>query len=461
MGLLSKMNPTLRTIIICAVTFVVAAAVCITALIVSATVNPDTIINSIRHDAAKIEQRGDYPIVIGQTGTPKYRYDGFTDSLMLLQAIPDRSQSALDNAVLGPYYAIGDGTPGGDGTGGVSPTAALLELVDDPSIEQQRSYVLYWHGYVVPLRALLTIMSPTNIITLNCALFALLAVLVFEAFRRTGGLTYALAFLAALIITFSWITPLGFQFFTTYLIAFLATLVLSWMLQSAKRLSLIVPFFLTVGLLTAFFDFLTTPLLTFLLPLSLYLLWRVTKARERSITLTFSDSFRKIVSVGMSWLVGYAGFWASKWLMTAIVYSAKYATDEFAYALSQRSGIQDGASLQDRVIAIYNNLYQLFAAHPDGSIFMGEFFLIAFAVIAALAALWWLLVKKSNTSAQQIKESLPMLLVAAGPYVWYFMVAQHSTFHSWFTWRLQTASLLAVAFFILLSVNWSGLRKRT
>jgi len=460
MKFLSGMNPALRNIIICVATFITVATLCIAALILSANVDPDTIINSIRRDALALEQRGDYPIVISQQredalisfAMPKYRYDGFTDGIMLLQSIPNRNLNALENAVRAPYHAIGDGTPGGDGTGGISPTQALLEYTADPlNSEQNRSYVLYWHGYVVPLRILLSFMSPTNIITLNIVVFLLLAILVFEAFRRTGGWTYGIGFILALLVTFAWITPMGFQFYTAFLLAFLATLVLWWLLQSKHGRRLIMPFFLALGMLTAFFDFLTTPLLTFLLPLVLYILWITKKGRSASIP--------SLIAKGAAWLVGYAGFWAMKWVMTAIVYSAVYANSEFGYAIAQRSGSADGG-LMYRFNAIYNNLYQLLSLAPDGSIFPGPFFMIFFVSLAALAMLWWMLVKRSNTSMTQAKHALPMLLVATGPYVWYFVLAQHSTFHSWMTYRLQIASVLALIFFVLLSVDWAQFGKK-
>ena len=436
------MTAGVRTIIRCVLTFLVLGTLCIAALIASSLVSPDAIMDSIRDSRAQIEKRGDYPLFFAET--PKYRYDGFTDSLMLMQSIPDSNLNAIENVVLAPYHAEGAGT------GGNSPTASLLNMIDDPSTEQDRNYVLYWHGYVVPLRVLLTVFSPMTIIVLNCIVFAVLTALVFETYRRTGGLAFGITFIVALLMTFSWITPLGFQFFTSYLLAFLATLALFWLIKT-ERLAWIVPLFLAVGLLTAFFDFLTTPLLTFLLPLALLLLWRIKEEKEGSV--------RKVFSAGAAWLVGYAGFWATKWLMTAIVYSADYANSEFAFAITQRSG-SEGQGLSYRFNAIYNNLYQLLAFQPDGSIYPGELFLLVGLGLAILAAIWWLLFMRSHTQKSQVKRALPMLLVAAGPYVWYFVISQHSTFHSWMTYRLQTASVLALIFFVLLSIDWAGLRNK-
>ena len=435
-----------RSLILSAAAFVLVGFICFALLFLSGFIPPQVLSDSIRHNALEIEERGDYPIFFSET--PKYRYDGFSDSLMLLQSIPDRNLTALENAVLGPYYALGIDTPGGSGTGGISPTMALLEKVADPSIENNRNYILYWHGYVVPLRVLLTVVSPMTIVTLNVFVFILLSVLVFEVFRRTGGLSYGIAFFVALLVTFSWIVPLGFKFFTCYLIAFIATLVLYWLLQDDTRREWIAPFFLTAGLLTAFFDLLTTPLLTFLLPLSLYLLWVIKRGLEKP--------FMRTLTAGASWLIGYAGFWATKWLLAAMVYGAEATNAEFVSTIAQRSGTE-GVALTYRFGAIYNNLYQLAAIHPDGSIYMGEFFMLTGIALFIAAVIWGLLVKASSTDGEQVKQALPMLLVALGPYVWYFFVANHSTFHSWFTYRLQMMSLLAVVFFVLLSVNWTGL----
>ena len=449
------MTPATRTILRCAASFLVVGTACFVLLLISGLVSPQTMINSITRDAAEIEMRGDYPdpVFQGRFEPPiaKYMYDGFTDGIMLMQAIPDRNRNLVENAIMGPYYAIGDGTPGGDGTGGISPTTALLELVNNPTeVEQQRTYVLYWHGYVVPMRALLSIMSPMTIVILNVVVFILTSAAVFEVFRRTGGLAFAITWLIALLATWAWITPLGFQHFTAFHIAMLATVALYFVLKRSKHHEWVVPLFLITGLLTAFFDFLTIPLLTFLLPLSLYYLWLIKVRKEPSLL--------KSVHAGAAWLIGYAGFWATKWLVTAIFYSAQYANSEFAYALAHRGTAGDGG-LHYRFAAIYNNLYQLFAFAPDGSVFMGQLFTMVAIAAAVLTAAWYALVKYTRTSHDQVKRAAPMLLVALGPYVWYFAVTQHSTFHSWFTWRLQVGLILGVIFFILLSIDWSALRK--
>ena len=440
-------NKYLQSYLLALAAFFVVGITCFILIFASTFIPRERIISSIARGYTAIESRGDYPLFFAEA--PKFRYDGFTDSLMMQRSIRDRNMTAFEDVVLAPYYAIGADTPEGSGTGGVSPTQSLLLMVSDPQLENNRDYVLYWHGYVLPLRILLSFMSPMSIIVLNCVIFALLSLLVFEVFRRTGGWAFGIAFIASLVATFAWIAPLGFQFFTSFLLAFLATLVLYYLLQKGSRRVWIVALFLTTGLLTAFFDFLTTPLLTFLLPLALFLFWCAKKEIGRT--------FFHTTQYGAGWLLGYAGFWSAKWGLAASLKGFEYANAEFAYAIAQRGG-SAGSGLEYRIAAIYNNLYQLVSMRPDGSILMGEFFMLTGIVVFVAALIWWLLVKASKTETAQIKRALPLLLVAAGPYVWYFVVAGHSTFHSWFTYRLQMATVLAVIFFILLSIDWSGLR---
>ena len=69
--------------------------------------------------------------------------------------------------------------------------------------------------------------------------------------------------------------------------------------------------FLVAGMLTVYLDFLSTETLTLLIPLLFVL-----RIREHDKCL---DNGGFAIKNAVLWLVGYAGMWASKWLIASII----------------------------------------------------------------------------------------------------------------------------------------------
>ena len=433
---------TIRVLLLCALTFIVISVLSITLLVTSNFVSPEVLTRSIKRDVQEFTQDGDRPNVIGTES--KYRLDRFTDSIMLMQSIPDRNMTAFENAIMAPFF---DYIPE---EGRVSPTVSLQKFLEDESIENNNFYILYWHGYRVPLRALLPFLSPLQIITLNSALLLLLGLAVMEVFRRVGGWAMAIAFVIALLATFSWIAPLSFQYFTCYLLAFIATLVLYWMLKTKRGYTWIMPLFLAVGMLTSFFDFLTTPLLTFLLPMTLLLVWNIKQGNKG----LYSD----MVFAGAAWLFGYAVFWALKWALTAFAHCSELANDLFVGQITGRGG-SDGYGIEYRLEAVLNNIYFL-GINPESRADLTTFIPAVMIVAACIFLSWLLLFFLTGRNVSKLKTALPLLLICAGPYLWYFVLANHSLIHRWFTYRLQIASIFALLLFFILSLDWNHIYKK-
>ena len=145
-------------------------------------------------------------------------------------------------------------------------TNELLKLVNG---ERQKvfDYARYWHGYIVILIPMLMVFDVIGIrIILQCILLTLLVMLLYYISKRRSW-KYSFIFLLAFIALdlFTWITTI--QGILIMILAVLYSLLIASGKITHKNLNINL---FIVGALSAYLDFFTTPLMSFLLPVITY-----------------------------------------------------------------------------------------------------------------------------------------------------------------------------------------------
>ncbi|MCL2606756.1 MAG: hypothetical protein FWD93_05710 [Coriobacteriia bacterium] len=406
--------------------------------------SPNSIRNSITPDLTRLVDQGNHPIVFGNAA--KYSLDRHTDAIMMNMAIPDRSLAVLEGAILAPVYDHLD-----EGGNSRLPVESLAVKVLDTSVDNNAFYLTYWHGYLVPLRAVLTVTSFFNIILLNFVLLTMLFAVVLEIFRRVGGWPAIPAMFIAFIFAAGWLIPQSVQYANMFYLGLIATIALYLLLRQEKKIIWLACFFLATGMATSFFDFLTTPIITLIAPLTLLVMWEFKHQRQ---------SVFKVVGLTISWAFGYIVFWILKWLVALQVHSPDFVNAMFNNSFSLRSGISEESGIMQRVEAIRRNIYQL--AWSPGPMNEGDFLslrLLALIVVVAVV-IWLAILLLARLDLRRLSTAAPLLLLALAPYLWYFAISNHSYVHSWFTYRSQAVSIFATIMFIVLSIDWQNLSRR-
>ena len=96
----------------------------------------------------------------------------------------------------------------------------------------------------------------------------------------------------------------------------------------------------------------------------------------------------------------------------------------------------------DRIGTIQRNLKAWMNVQDAGVISWSKVVLVILAV--TLLLIIWKKLKDWRT----ICAYLPILLVAAYPYIWYLVMSNHSQIHYWYTYRAQLVTLFGVLLFI-------------
>lgn len=342
----------------------------------------------VHEGRAQLWNDGSKPNAYGDA--PGAQLDSATDILMLERAVRDESQSA--------FYAAMD----------------------------QQDYARYWHGYLLYLRPLLKFFSYSDIRILHYYVIFLLAFACAGQIRRRLGILPALGFILSLLSGFISVVPLSLQYTSVFVVMLVACLLLL-RFSRVNDFSRLLPFFLAVGSLVNFFDYLTVPLLTLGYPLLLLLLLQ---AQKKDVPLT--SLLKTLVLCSLAWGMGYALTWAAKWLIGSLALSRNVLQEALSSILHRTVATGDAVEYPlQRAEMLLLNLKNFL---PRGTRVM-----LSLGLVAALVK-----TVRHYAGHGRLRLVFAFALVFLFPYAWYMALANHAQVHAWFTYRLQMMSLFAL-----------------
>lgn len=295
-------------------------------------------------------------------------------------------------------------------------------------------YPRYWHGYQVLLRPLTVVFQVQELRYLGMLLFYLLffwsAWLIAQKTKPLHAMLYVLTIASGYLVA----VTTCFQYLTTFYVLFLSLIVLLYRYDKDRPMRLMLYFFI-IGMVENFFDFLTYPIITLGIPLIL-LLWM--KVRDERAD--FKNNFWFMFKASISWGLGYALCWISKWAITTVVLGVRYFWRTMSVVQYRLEGSEDEPL--DRIGTIRKNLKAWMNVQDEGIISWSKVALLI--LIAALILVIWKKLKDMKT----ILAYVPILFVAAYPYIWYLVMSNHSQIHYWYTYRAQLVTLFGIFIFM-------------
>ena len=360
------------------------------------------------------EKEGDYPREIAKNEAT--RRDNFTDALMLNIASYRGDKSLIEKAFGNYYVTTSDDTAGG-----------WLANRNSES-RNEISYARYWHGYVVVLKILLQFMNYQEIRWIIYMVDLTLIILIALYLQRVGKLKYLAPFLIVLMFFPLMTVSKSLQFSTVFIPTLAGIMVLLKDKQNVRQTY--DRLFLVEGIIIAYLDLLTYPLVNvgFLLCFALIV-------DESS---HWIEKIKKTLINTILWFVGYAGMWASKWLISSFLLKRNVLTDAMeAASIRMSSNSADSSWTYGEVVK--RNIEHC----PD--------IIIPVCIIFVL----YIIVRifRNGIELQSIKNSVSYIIIAIMPFAWYFVLKNHSQIHAFFTHRELAVAYLAVLFFFTAIVS--------
>lgn len=386
---------------------------------------------NLQKDTPYFLSQGDLNYVLGEEYL-SFAGDFPSDVLMVKTCIYDNDEQSFLNRVFGDYhYLFEDYETDSDKN-------LLLDLNRgwlDEGVEVP-SYVFhygrYWHGYQVVLKPMLCMFSWREIVIIGFFIQLMIFILTIVLIYKNHGAMW----IVPIVVLYFLLNPISiavsFQYQSLYYITFgclifIESKVGRMMLNSKSY----VYFFLLIGILTSFFDFLTYPIV----PIGICLCWMVTNSDGNLM-----KNVKKVIAGGLSWGCGYGLFWASKWLITTLVTSENI----FSNAGKSFSGYisKEGNS----VLSVIAENYEVLLKKPY----------VLLLILTFGAVIYWSL--RNISDIKNFVSFLPCLLLGALPIVWYIFASRHSYLHSYMTHRDSIVTYFAVmAYFLSVS---NGIEKQ-
>lgn len=355
---------------------------------------------------------------------PGAKQDNFTSSLMLNTTYCPLNKNSIYNAFANPRADFKRKNQPAN----LFFSSFSSDLTDAQIIEYPR----YWHGYVVVLKPVLTLLELSQIRILNYIVQTFLLIIVCFLILKRLNKKALLAFLIAVFFINPVSLGMTLQYSSVYYITLLTliTILKSNTAPSYKA-------FLWAGIATSFFDILTSPLLTLGFPLIISIL--LTKT-------TLKTGFIRIISFSAAWTTGYAVFWSLKWIIASLILQKNIISDGIKNVLYRTSGngtLESGQTDWSAYHAISANLAEI---KPE---------LAALAILVSFLILT-LSCFNSKYTLKKDTRSLLLLVVGTYPFLWYSVVINHSIIHPILTYRI-----LAIAIFALIAAYAAAIQNKT
>lgn len=373
---------------------------------------------SIKHHIAEsapvIAAEGNYPKAI--MGVEQCQMDNFTDALIMNQIYNiDRK-----HPVRSSMRMIRMSEKGGDW----NQTGLLQRSVNGETLMEQH-YARYWHGGSFFYRPFFMLMDYTTMrFVLYIVSSILLLILAFIYYQKAGWVK-TLALSAGFLLTYGFVTQFSLQLFPVMALTVIASILVIKKCQSNDCMML----FFVVGSLACYCDLLTTPLLTLGVPLAIML------SLSDDAQFDVRDNLIKITKLTLLWGLGFALTFVTKWALATLVLGQNIFTDAYGVAIYRME-----ADEFTRWDAIVKNFEML------------NLWIIGIAMVL-LVVFNVLIHKKFNC-----KKAILFFVLALSPYVWYFILSNHSYIHWWFTYRLQAVTIVSVL--LLLAEPFSSFFKK-
>lgn len=359
----------------------------------------------------------------------------YADSILLNVIYSEDSNHPAESAMWAKYYEKIKMDTNKD----------FVNMVKD-HLEPNQQYIRYWHGSIIILKPLLVFFNIEQIYIINKILMYLMALVLFIIlFKKSKKVS--IIFLFSMIMVAFPIVPKCIEYTWTFYIMIIVSII-SLLIEKKGDKPLYTLFFIT-GMITCYFDFLTTELITLFVPLLLIVGIRKEENRNGS----FKECVFLLLKCSMLWGISYVAMWFSKWILASLILNINamdYVKDSAWLRLNGLQNIESKEIMYTGAIyKNFHNLYPLNIVKKTSTlwIYVG----IVFSLI--LATFDWKNIKKKWFS-------LIMLIIGIIPYIRYLILANHSYKHAFFTFRSQIITIIALGLIVLDCFNRELIKKK-
>lgn len=372
----------------------------------------------VRESGASLQTEGNYWRML--PNSPYTNLDNYTDSLMLLTAAYDQTETNLFKRAMNNYHiTINDAT--------MPESCMLLGSAEDRGYALHQ-YGRYWHGYLVVLKPLLLFLNIDEIRQLNwlCIMGSAMGIGILLYHRKK--LKYLFPYLLAICFMNPGTIANSLQNSTAFLTASVGIILLLLLYAREKFRAHIWLFFMVLGMATSYFDLLTYPVVALGFPLAFWLV--LTEGDAVGIRKGLRIWGQLILHSAM-WALGYVGMWGAKWVLASLITGQRYVTDALNNILIRSGNVAFGEEFT--LTNLYTKLWYYMSISKIWTL------TLVFVALCAVA----LCFSRKRWSAWPL--TVAFLLIALYPLLWGIGAKNHTYIHDLFTHRNWGLTILGLS----------------
>lgn len=301
-------------------------------------------------------------------------------------------------------------------------------------------YMRYWHGSMLIIRPLLSLFDIEQIYYIMAFIVFMLLIIFLISLILKKCYALIIIFMIGIVFTASWYVPFCLEYVWTYLIMFIVTIIAMHIENKNNANEKINMLMFVSGIMTCFFDFLTTEVLTVLIPIICIFYMRCCKHKGNDIYREMKNTFKWLCLWGM----GYISMWGVKWLLDAIVLQVNVWDFVKDRAMLRINDGKYGIELLQMINeTIKKNFFTLNIVNKVSHATTIKVISVISAFI--ILGIIYLILKKDKETLNKI---FILCFLGTIPYIRYIILPSHSYHHYYFVFRLQLATILSLGLVI-------------
>lgn len=414
--------------------FITVSVLCFL-LILATKIPKKMIVDNLKESAEYYENK--LGIHEKEFGFKKEKLHYYADSILLNIMFYLDSDNAIKSIMKANYYKV-------------TWNDTNIDFINAIKFEKQANngYVRYWHGSLIMLKPLMLIFNIEQIYLLNIIIYWILFIILIVLLLKKYKLLALVFFITSIMVTL-YATPYCLEYIWTVLIMLVVSII-SILIEKKGNKKLYILYFVT-GIITCFLDFLTTELLTILIPIIFVILIGY---KENRLT-NLKQSLKFVVVSSLLWLLGYTLMWFTKWILASIILDINAFEEVKSNAMLRINwNFKKDLNIIVYIQMLLKNIQEIYPLNKLSS----DMKLITIgAGILEIIIILRLINKYVFKDNKKIKEkewiNIVLIIIAILPYVRFCFLANHSLKHSFFTYRAQLPSLMAIIFIIIYSFD--------
>ncbi len=298
-----------------------------------------------------------------------------------------------------------------------NPVEELNEFLDD-KVDTSIEYARYWHGYLPFLRVLLIFFNITEIRLFLFILFSILFILLIVLLKKKLGSTISFIFAFSLLAYDYFFVSYSLESAPIFITMMLSCIILLAFLDKIKNIYL---YLFIVACISNFVDFLTVPIITLAMPLFIYILYK-----QKQGNLGVKETLKIVTVSCITWGIGYAFTWLSKWIIYDILYHKNLISSAISQVLYRTSSTNNLTS---------NTIFYVLVKFLSNTIAFVMFFIFLVTTVLFIACKKYKIQLQNNSFVNYLKTISPILLISVLPIIWYVSLRNHTILHTHFVYR--------------------------